>query len=150
MRWAVGGIFLGTAIPLTLIAIAPTNKRLLDPALDRDSALAMRLLVRWGRLHALRTILSVVAFLLFLALKNRSAPETRSSPSQFSQQQGMEAEVGSSGRTGVRSSGRNIVSTSPYNRLDGGRTGPAAGDVVRGVVEIPLQPPDKVGEHNGR
>ena len=37
----------------------------------------------------------------------------------------------------------------PYNRLDGGRTGPAAGDVFRGVVEIPPQPPDKVGEHDG-
>ncbi len=66
--WAVGGILLGSVIPLTLIVIAPTNKQLLDPALDRDSALAQRLLLRWGRLHALRTVLSGVAFVMFLIL----------------------------------------------------------------------------------
>jgi hypothetical protein len=68
--WAAGGILLGAAIPLTLIVIAPTNKQLLDPALDRDSALAQRLLLRWGRLHALRTIMSGVAFVMFLILKS--------------------------------------------------------------------------------
>ena len=70
--WAAGGICLGaTAIPLTLIIIMPTNKQLLDPSLDKDSALAKQLLVRWGRLHALRTILSAVAFVIFLVLKSR-------------------------------------------------------------------------------
>jgi hypothetical protein len=44
--WAAGGVLLGAVIPLTLIAIAPTNKQLLDPALDRDSTLAGRLLLR--------------------------------------------------------------------------------------------------------
>ncbi len=68
--WAAGGIFLGTAIPLTLIAIAPTNRQLLDPGLDKDSALAKQLLLRWGRLHALRTIVSVVAFVVFLIGKS--------------------------------------------------------------------------------
>ena len=68
--WAVGGFLLGAVIPVTLIVILPTNKQLLDPALDRDSSLAQRLLLRWGRLHALRTILSVVAFVMFLALKS--------------------------------------------------------------------------------
>ncbi len=68
---AVGGVFLGAVIPLTLIVIMPTNKQLLDPALDKDSALAKQLLVRWGRLHALRTILSGVAFVIFLVLKSR-------------------------------------------------------------------------------
>ena len=69
--WAVGGVLLGAAIPLTLIVIVPTNKQLLDPALDKDSALAKQILVRWGRLHALRTILSGVAFIMFLILKSR-------------------------------------------------------------------------------
>ena len=59
---------LGAVIPLTLIVVAPTNKQLLDPALDGDSALAGRLLLRWGRLHALRTIMSGGAFVLFLIL----------------------------------------------------------------------------------
>jgi uncharacterized membrane protein len=67
--WAAGGILLGAAIPLTLIAILPTNNQLLDPALDKESAFAKRLLVRWGRLHAIRTILSVIAFVTFLILK---------------------------------------------------------------------------------
>jgi hypothetical protein len=68
--WAVGGVLLGAVIPLTLIVIAPTNKQLPDPALDRDSALGQRLLLRWGRLHAFRTILSLVSFVMFLILKS--------------------------------------------------------------------------------
>jgi len=68
--WAVGGILLGSTILVTMIVIWPTNKQLLDPALDKDSALANRLLVRWGRLHILRTNLSIVAFLMFLTLKS--------------------------------------------------------------------------------
>lgn len=69
--WAVGGILLGMAIPITLIVIMPTNKQLLGPGLDTDSDLAKQLLVRWGRLHGLRTILGVVAFLTFLIVKYR-------------------------------------------------------------------------------
>lgn len=68
--WAVGGTLLGIAIPLTLIVIMPTNKQLLDPGLDEASDLAKQLLVRWGRLHALRTILGVLAFLTFLIAKS--------------------------------------------------------------------------------
>jgi hypothetical protein len=68
--WAVGGALLGAVIPLTLIVIASTNKQLLDPALDRDSALAGRLLHRWGWLHTLRTILGAVVFVMFLVLKS--------------------------------------------------------------------------------
>jgi hypothetical protein len=60
----VAGLLLGAIIAFTLIVILPTNTRLLDPALPRDSAEAAALLVRWGRLHAVRTVASVVAFLL--------------------------------------------------------------------------------------
>jgi Domain of unknown function (DUF1772) len=58
----IAGLLLGLVIPFTLIVILPTNKALLDPSLDRDSAEAATLLVRWGRLHAVRSILSAVAF----------------------------------------------------------------------------------------
>lgn len=58
----VGGILLGAVIPFTLLVILPTNKRLLDPALDQGSAEAAALLARWGRLHAVRTALSALAF----------------------------------------------------------------------------------------
>ena len=66
--WLVGGIVLGSVIPFTLIVILPTNNRLLDPALDRRSIAAEHLLIRWGRLHAVRSVLSGLALLLFLYL----------------------------------------------------------------------------------
>ena len=67
--WAAGGVLLGAVIPVTLIVVAPTNKQLLDPALNKDSLLAKQLLLLWGRLHAIRTILSAIAFVMFLMLK---------------------------------------------------------------------------------
>src|SRR5262250_451820 len=66
--WLVAGVLLGIVIPFTLIVILPTNKRLLDPTLDKRSAEAGRLLSRWGRLHAVRSVLSGVALLLYLYL----------------------------------------------------------------------------------
>jgi uncharacterized membrane protein len=64
--WLVGGVLLGAVIPFTLIAIFPTNKQLLNPSLDKESLLATQLLTRWGRLHAVRSLLSLIAFVVFL------------------------------------------------------------------------------------
>jgi Domain of unknown function (DUF1772) len=66
--WLIGGVMLGAVMPFTLIVILPTNKRLLSPTLDRRSAESERLLARWGRLHAVRSVLSGLALLLFLCL----------------------------------------------------------------------------------
>ncbi len=66
--WLVGGIFLGSVIPFTLIVIMPTNRELQRPDLDKESDLTRHLLEKWSRLHAVRTLLSLVAFLMFLAL----------------------------------------------------------------------------------
>jgi hypothetical protein len=66
--WLVAGVLLGSVIPFTLIVILPTNKRLLSPTLDRRSAETGRLLARWGALHAVRSMLSAVALVLFLYL----------------------------------------------------------------------------------
>ena len=66
--WLVAGVLLGSVIPFTLIVILPTNKRLLEPTLDKRSAEAERLLSRWGRLHAVRSVLSGLALLLFVYL----------------------------------------------------------------------------------
>jgi hypothetical protein len=66
--WLVAGVFLGSVIPFTLIVILPTNKQLLSPTLDNQTVEAERLLARWGRLHAVRSILSGIALLLFLYL----------------------------------------------------------------------------------
>jgi uncharacterized membrane protein len=70
--WLAGGIFIVAVIPFTLVIILPTNNRLLDPSLDRSSELALRLLSRWERLHAVRTAPSLIGFVVFLfALGNR-------------------------------------------------------------------------------
>jgi uncharacterized membrane protein len=70
--WLVGGGILVAVIPFTLIVILPTNKKLLDPSLDRSSDVASTLLARWGRLHSVRSLLSVVAFLIFVYLLSRN------------------------------------------------------------------------------
>lgn len=62
----IGGLLLGMVIPFTLLVILPTNKRLLDPGLDRRSAETAGLLDRWGRLHAVRSVASGLAFVLLL------------------------------------------------------------------------------------
>jgi hypothetical protein len=59
-----GGLVLGAVVPFTLIAIAPTTKRLLAVGRARGSPEAAALLVRWGRLHAVRSVLGGLAFLL--------------------------------------------------------------------------------------
>jgi len=66
--WLLAGVLLGSVIPFTLIVILPTNRRLLSPAPDRRSAETERLLARWGRLHAVRSVLSGASLLLFLCL----------------------------------------------------------------------------------
>jgi uncharacterized membrane protein len=66
--WVVGGVLLGSVIPFTLIVILPTNKQLLNPALDKHSAQTGQLLARWAMLHAVRSVLSGLALLLFLSL----------------------------------------------------------------------------------
>jgi hypothetical protein len=64
--WLTGGLLLGAVIPFTLIVILPTNNRLLDPSLDKGSELAKQLLQRRGKLHAVRSGLSLISFLTFL------------------------------------------------------------------------------------
>jgi hypothetical protein len=66
--WAVAGVLLGSLIPFTLIVILPINKQLLRSALDRRSAQTGQLLSRWGTLHAVRSVLSALALLLFVYL----------------------------------------------------------------------------------
>ena len=66
--WLVGGVLLVAVIPYTLIVVFPTNDKLLDPAIDKNPDLARRLLIRWGRLHTVRSIMSLAAFLAFMLL----------------------------------------------------------------------------------
>jgi hypothetical protein len=63
--WLAGALAVGAVIPLTLIAIRPTNRRLLSRDSLADTEV-LRLLGRWGRLHAARTALGAAGLLVFL------------------------------------------------------------------------------------
>ena len=69
--WLMGGILLGLVIPFTLIVILPTNRKLLSPDLVKESPHTRRLLDRWARLHAVRSVLSFSSFLVFVFLLSR-------------------------------------------------------------------------------
>lgn len=64
--WLVGALLIVSVIPFTLVAILPTNNKLLEPGRDNSSEETRRLLEAWGRLHAVRSVLSLVATLVYL------------------------------------------------------------------------------------
>lgn len=64
--WLWSGLALGAVVPFTLLVMWPTNRRLEDPGLDATSERARSLLVHWGRLHAIRAGLSLLALILML------------------------------------------------------------------------------------
>ena len=66
MLWITGAALIFAVVPFTLIVISPTNKRLLKAGIDRASPETHMLLVRWARLHAVRTIASLSATIFFL------------------------------------------------------------------------------------
>ncbi len=66
--WLLAAAFMGAVIPFTFIVIMPTNRKLLAPGRDLDSAETRGLLVKWGHLHAVRSVLSFVALVIYLVL----------------------------------------------------------------------------------
>jgi len=72
VTFVLGGLLLGAVVPFTLLCILPTNRRLLAPGLDPESSEADGLLRRWGRLHAVRSILGGLAFGILLVAVARS------------------------------------------------------------------------------
>jgi Domain of unknown function (DUF1772) len=66
--WLIAAIGVGLVIPFTFVVIMPTNHRLLAPGRDLSSEETRALLVRWGQMHAVRTILSLSGTLLYLWL----------------------------------------------------------------------------------
>jgi hypothetical protein len=63
----VGALLIFAVVPFTLFVIMSTNKKLLDPAIDRTSDTVHRLLQYWGRLHAVRTFLGLASSIVLLA-----------------------------------------------------------------------------------
>jgi hypothetical protein len=64
--WLSGAACILAVIPFTFIVILPTNHKLLEPGRDLRSEETRALLEAWGRLHAVRSVLSLIASLLFL------------------------------------------------------------------------------------
>jgi Domain of unknown function (DUF1772) len=64
--WLVAGLFILTVVPVTLIIIFPTNKQLLAPGRDLGSSETRELLVKWGQLHAIRSVLSLIASVILI------------------------------------------------------------------------------------
>jgi uncharacterized membrane protein len=65
--WLIAALIIGAVVPFTLSVVAPTNRKLLAPGRDLSSSETRKLLQDWGRLHAVRTVLSIIATALFLS-----------------------------------------------------------------------------------
>ena len=66
--WLVAALLLVAVVPFTFAVIMPTNHKLLAPGRDVASAETRELLVAWGRLHAVRTLLSCAGTVLYVWL----------------------------------------------------------------------------------
>jgi hypothetical protein len=66
VTWLIAGALIGGVVPFTLLVIMPTNRQLLAPGRDLGSSETRTLLEEWGRLHAVRTALSLLALSLML------------------------------------------------------------------------------------
>lgn len=63
-QWLAGALTLLANWPFTLVALMPTNKRLLAMPIAAAGQESRALLVRWGALHAVRSVLGALAVLL--------------------------------------------------------------------------------------
>ena len=66
LLWLIGALILVANWPFTLIAILPTNNVLMGTPLDAAGPGSRALLVKWARLHAVRTALGAAATAVFL------------------------------------------------------------------------------------
>jgi len=64
--WLLWAVLIGLVVPFTFIAIMPTNHQLLAPGRDLDSSGTRSLLEKWGRLHAVRSLLSFIGSLVYI------------------------------------------------------------------------------------
>lgn len=65
-RWLAGALVLVANWPFTLIAIMPANNRLMAIESQNAGPGSRELIVKWGRLHAVRSGLGATATVLFL------------------------------------------------------------------------------------
>lgn len=68
--YLIGAVVLLANWPFTLLAIMPTNTRLMRAHEDDAGPETRALIVRWGWLHAVRSLLGLAATLLFVGALN--------------------------------------------------------------------------------
>ncbi|WGI26398.1 DUF1772 domain-containing protein [Halomonas alkaliantarctica] len=68
--WLIGALFIGAVVPFTFIVIMPTNNELLAPGRDLSTTETRGLLEKWGKLHGVRSALSLIASVIYVALLN--------------------------------------------------------------------------------
>lgn len=66
IMWLVGAVLIGLVVPFTFIGIMPTNNQLLAPGRDLASSETRALLEKWGKLHAVRTTLSLLSSVIYI------------------------------------------------------------------------------------
>jgi Domain of unknown function (DUF1772) len=66
LAWLIAALLIGLVVPFTFIIIMPTNHKLLSPGRDLSSDETRMLLTRWGQLHWVRTVLSILASAIYL------------------------------------------------------------------------------------
>ena len=67
--WLLAAVLLGLVVPFTLLVIKPINDRLLSANLDPASPEVPDLLSRWAALHWIRTLSSLLSFLVCVAAR---------------------------------------------------------------------------------
>jgi hypothetical protein len=72
MAFAIGALLIVANWPWTLLGILPTNKALMATDLAEAGASTRALLLKWNRLHAVRTVLGGLAVCAFLVALNAS------------------------------------------------------------------------------
>ena len=64
--WAIAALLIGAVVPFTFLGIMPTNNQLLAPGRDLASPQTRELLGKWAKLHAVRTVLSLLATMAYI------------------------------------------------------------------------------------
>lgn len=64
--WLVGAILILSNWPYTLIVLLPTNNKLLATDIKLANEITRNLIIKWGKLHAVRSFLGLAATFMFL------------------------------------------------------------------------------------
>jgi hypothetical protein len=71
-RWAIAAVLILANWPYTLLVMLPTNKRIDAWPTENANSESRLLIVKWGKLHAMRTALGLAAAALFLIAASMS------------------------------------------------------------------------------